>query len=216
MGRYDYEYVWDIRYCYPKSNVLKNKLDIKDSAVLEEAERRITALNILEILENPVKGCLDFKHLCDIHKQIFRDIFEWAGQPQVVNISKGNLFCNCQYIDSYAGELFQKLKGETYLIQTAPNELPGRLAYYLSEINVLHPFREGNGRAQRVFIEYLAGSIGWHVDFSDITDKEMIEASASAFALEYKPMVDMFRRILSPITRKEMQSFRKKLGLKTD
>lgn len=87
------------------------------------------------------------------------------------------------------------------------------MTYYLSEINVLHPFREGNGRAQRVFIEYLAQCAGFYVDFSQVDSKEMIEASALSFAREYGMMTEMFRRILSPITSQEQQAFRKKLGI---
>lgn len=72
-----------------------------------------------------------------------------------------------------------------------------RLAYYLSEINVLHPFREGNGRAQRLFIEYLADHAGYKVDFSDVTADEIIIASAESFARDYDKINEMFERITS-------------------
>ncbi len=92
---------------------------------------------------------------------------------------------------------------------TPAQSIPERLTYYLSEINVLHPFREGNGRTQRIFIEYLA----WHVDFSDVSDDEMIEASVMAFALEYEKMISMFRRITTQIPPDEQKEFRIKIGL---
>ena len=65
-----------------------------------------------------------------------------------------------------ADSLFKNLKQEDYLKDTPKEKVPLRLSYYLSEINVLHPFREGNGRTQRLFIEYLAGNAGYSVDFS--------------------------------------------------
>jgi cell filamentation protein len=164
-------------------------------------------------MEFPVKGKLDLRHLRAIHRFIFSDIYEWAGELRTVNIAKGNQFCNYLYLEDYANGVFQKLKGEKYLSKTLPGGIPKRLAYYLSEVNALHPFREGNGRTQRVFIEYLAQAAGWRIDFSDVSDKEMIEASASAFALEYEPMERIFERILSPITPEEQRAFRVKIGL---
>ena len=83
----------------------------------------------------------------------------------------------------------------------------------MSEINVLHPFREGNGRMQRIFIEYLAQHVGFYVDFSQVSSKEMVEASALSFAREYRTMTEMFRNILSTITPQEQQAFRKKIGM---
>lgn len=213
MSGYDYEYEWDSKYCYPNSFVLKNKLNIRGAAELSDAERRITALNLLEIKENPVRGQFDLKHLRGIHKAVFQEIYSWAGQLRTVDIAKGNQFCLAVHIDTYASGIFTKLKAERYLDSTESESIPERLTYYLSEINVLHPFREGNGRAQRVFIEYLAMAAGFHVDFSTVSAKEMIEASALSFAREYDNMTEMFRRIVSPISPQERQAFRKAIGI---
>jgi len=81
MSKYDYEYEWDIKYCYPDSSVLKNKLNILDAEALATAEREITAARIAGIMDNPVRGVFDFKHLQDIHRAIFKDIYAWAGKP---------------------------------------------------------------------------------------------------------------------------------------
>ncbi|MCL2512743.1 MAG: Fic family protein [Oscillospiraceae bacterium] len=211
MSKYDYEFERVNAYCYPDSNVLRNKLEIKDAKILDEAERRLTGLNLLEIKANPIKGKFDLKHLKAIHKYIFGDIYEWAGELRTVNIAKGNQFCLYMHLETYADGIFSELKTERLLRGTPPDEMPERLAYYLSEINVLHPFREGNGRAQRVFIEYLSQAAGWHIDFSDVSGKEMIEASAEAFAMEYDKMTAMLRRILSPVSAEERQVFNKLL-----
>jgi cell filamentation protein len=213
MSGYDYEYEQDSRYCYPNSFVLKNKLDIHDAEALTVAEREITAVTIAGIMGKPVRGRLDFKHLCDIHRAIFRDIFDWAGELRTVNIAKGNPFCMSHAVPTYAEDIFTKLKGEDFLLNKSAEEMPERLSYYLSEINVLHPFREGNGRTQRMFIEYLAQSAGYYVDFSDVSSEEMIEASVLSFDKEYAKMNEMFRRILSPTTPQEQLAFRKKIGI---
>lgn len=204
---YKYEYDWDSKYCYPNSFILINKLGIQDSKALNEAEREITAMRVTQIKETPCKGNFDLKHLQAIHRFIFRDVYEWAGQIRTVNIAKGNQFCNCMYIESGSQPIFDKLKKEDYLIGTSPDTVCDKLAYYLSEINVIHPFREGNGRAQRAFIESLAHVAGYHVDFTAINSKEMIEASALAFNCDYNKMNSIFQRITSPISAEEQQEY---------
>ena len=203
MSRYDYEYEWDILYCYPDSHVLKNKLIILDSETLATAEREITAARIAEIMDKPVRGNFDFNHLQAIHHAIFRDIFEWAGVPRTVDISKGNQFCLYRHLNTYAGGIFDTLNKEEFLRCVTANDMPERLAYYMSEINVLHPFRDGNGRTQRVFIEYLAQCAGFDVDFSSVSGDEMIEACALSFAKEYTMMIKMFKRITTKISPEE-------------
>jgi len=203
---YEYDYVWDVRYCYENSNVLRNKLGLTDSDKLLEAERRLAGLKISAAKVTPLRGKLDFKHLCGIHKFIFGDVYEWAGQLRTVNISKGNPFCNCDVLDVYGADLFGKLKTDRYLLGTPQERISERLAHYLSEINVMHPFREGNGRTQRLFIEYLALAAGYRVDFTNVTAAEMIEASVRAFDRDESLLHGIFDRITAPITRTEQRS----------
>lgn len=185
---YDYEYEWDKYYCYPNSNVLKNKLNIIDAEELFRAEREITALKTSQAMINRIQGKFDFEHLKNIHYFLFCDIYEWAGKIRTVNISKGNQFCRCDYIEEQMNKLLLKLKSENYLVDCDKVDLSKRLAYYLSEINVIHPFREGNGRTQRLFIEYVSYNAGYQLDFNKISKDEMLEASVRSFALDYELM----------------------------
>jgi cell filamentation protein len=203
---YEYSYEWDVFYCYENSNVLRNKLDITDADALRVAEREIAAVRVLEAERTPIRGKLDFKHLCDIHRYLFGDIFEWAGKLRTVNISKGNPFCNADVLDMYGAELFEKLRRERYLLTVSKECIAERLAHYLSEINVMHPFREGNGRSQRLFVEYLALIAGYRVDFTDVTAAEMIEASVRAFDRDETMMCSIFERTTTPISREEQQA----------
>lgn len=193
MKNYSYDYEWDKEYCYPASKVLINKLNIKNSNDLSIAEREITAVKLAYAKQNIINGDFDLKHLQKIHKFLFEDIYSWAGKLRHVNIAKGNQFCLAQNLESYADTIFSKLKAEKYLVGS--HNITDRLAYYLSEINVLHPFREGNGRTQRLFIEYLALNAGYRVDFSDVTPEEMIIASAESFACDYEKINAMFEKI---------------------
>lgn len=192
MKNYSYDYEWDKEYCYPNSNVLINKLNIKNSKDLSIAEREITAVKLAYAKQNIINGDFDLQHLQQIHKFLFEDIYSWAGELRHVNIAKGNQFCLAQNLESYADTIFSKLKDEKYLVGV--QNIADKLAY-LSEINVLHPFREGNGRTQRLFIEYLALNAGYRVDFSDVTPEEMIIASAESFACDYEKINAMFERI---------------------
>ena len=175
-------------YCYPNSRVLKNKFGIRDFEELSLEERKFAKYRARELFENPAQGRFDFKHLRTIHKYLFQDIYDWAGEVRTVDIAKGNLFCRYFAIEAEAKRIFDELKAEKYLRGMMIGELSGRLAYYLSEINALHPFREGNGRTQREFIRQLALFNGYFLSFVGIKEEEMIAASEASFKLDYEPM----------------------------
>ena len=105
----------DTLYCYPDSNVLINKLDIGEQKKLEIFERKLTMLRLLELIDKPLDGDFDFRHLKEIHHYIFQDIYAWAGEVRKVDIAKGNMFCNVKFIDAQAEEIFGRLKKEKYL-----------------------------------------------------------------------------------------------------
>lgn len=178
---YDYFYddEQDAKYCYPGTNVLKNKLDIRDLDRLHEAERDYSSVRQAELSNMGVTGDFSFKHLCSIHKQLLQDVYSWAGKTRTVDISKGTIFCLVQFIESQFDDLYRKLKKENFLADIADEkEMDKRLAFYLGELNMIHPFREGNGRTQRIFIEQLCLNNGrFEIDFTEITKEEMIAAS---------------------------------------
>lgn len=212
---YSYSFDRDLKYCYPNSFVLKNKLSIESEHDLVIAEREISSLRVMEIENQPLKGKLDFKHLKDIHYTIFKDIYEWAGQVRSVNISKGSVFCYYDNIESYADYVFNKLKEENYLINAGKDNIYDRLSFYMSEINALHPFREGNGRSQRVFMSYLAKVAGYELNFEEITQEKMIELSSRAFSNGHEEYIEMFKRISNQISEKEQMVFIESIGLKS-
>lgn len=209
-----YEYDWDSKYCYPNQYILRNKLNIKDQDILNEAEQKITALKILELKMNPIKGNLGVKHLLGMHKFIFCDIYSWAGKIRTVNISKGNDFCRCLFIIENLEVLFSKLQNENYLIGLSKKDAILRISYYLGELNAIHPFREGNGRSQRAFIEILAQVAGYYIDFSNVTARDMIEASSDAFNQDYQKMDALIEKIISEILLEEQELFIHKITTK--
>ena len=183
---YSYEYDYDNLYCYKDSIVLKNKLNIKDKDKFFKAEREITSLRTTQSLVNPIKGNFDEDHLKAIHRFLFSDIYEWAGEIRTINISKGNSFCQALYIEDFLKKLFKELKNESYLDNLPKEELIKRLSYYLGEINAIHAFREGNGRTQRLFVTYLARRQGYDLQFANVEPQQMIDASYNSFLGDYE------------------------------
>ena len=104
----------DKKYCYPDSEVLKNKLNIRDKDELFEAEKKLTFARLQKLQSEPIKGKFDFAHLKAIHKYIFQDLYDWAGEERTVDIGKGNLFCTVPYIQEYAKSVFNKYHSQCY------------------------------------------------------------------------------------------------------
>lgn len=181
---YDYFYKddGDKKYCYPESNVLKNKLNIRELELLHEAERDYSSVRQAELARKGVTGDFSMKHLCSIHKHLFQDIYSWAGKTRTVDISKGTIFCLVQFIEPQFDDLYKRLKDENFLADiTDKEEMSIRLAYYLGELNMIHPFREGNGRTQRIYIEQLCMNNGrFEIDFTEVSKEEMLVASVQS------------------------------------
>ncbi len=175
---YDYEYDSNDPYVYAGTNVLRNKFGLRDFDELWDTERAITGVAAAEIEEHPIQGSFDLEHLKSIHKALFGDIYDWAGTVREKGfISKGNsLFCSAEFIIPYSDDLFAKLKAENYLQGLDREEFIRRVAFYISEINALHPFREGNGRTQRIFINQLAKQAGWNLNFKTVDPERLCDA----------------------------------------
>ena len=178
-------------YTDPVTGVLYNKLGLRTAAELEAADREITHAALILLDESPVPPSYDLRHLREIHKRIFGDIYQWAGQIRTVAIAKGAMFCLPQYIDSSAAVIFRELHDEDCLRGLHRSAFVGRLAYYLGEVNALHPFREGSGRAQRVFFWPLARTARFTLGWQHLDPARNVEASAAIMRGDPEPMREM-------------------------
>lgn len=181
-------------YCYPGTDVLINKLGIKNNKDLLESEGMLSGFRLAHLLRKPIihEG-FDLKHLQKIHKFIFQDVYTWAGEIRIVDINKGNYFCRHKYIEEEAKRIFGEIKRENYLKGLDKEDFSDRLAYYSGEINALHPFREGNGRATREFIRCLAYNAGYTIDFSKIDVKKLFNAFVKSFSSGHKDLKELFK-----------------------
>jgi cell filamentation protein, protein adenylyltransferase len=175
----------------PTTGVLYNKLGLVSAADLEAAEREITHAALILLDESPVSPSYDLSHLREIHKRIFGDVCEWAGQIRTVTIAKGAVFCLPQYIGSSATIIFREPHDENCLRGLRRDAFIGRLAYYLGEVNALHPFREGNGRAQRAFFGQLARDAGFTLAWQHLDPVRNVEASVAIMRGDPEPMHEM-------------------------
>lgn len=190
-------------YVFPNANILKNKFNLKDKDKLSEMERLYSTSRLAEIKEKPIDGNFDLDHLKSIHKYVFQDIYEWAGKIRTVDIAKSTMFCSLMHLDNYQKNVFDSLKKENYLVGTDIETFTKRAAYYLGEINMIHPFREGNGRTQREFIRELALNAGYdlNLDNPSISRERMIQASIQSANVNNDALEAIIRENIKPIQR---------------
>ena len=168
-------------YVYPNTEILKNKFGIRDSERLLEIEKTITLGAWQDIREGKIKikKTFDYKHLKSLHKELFKDLYDWAGKERTVDISKpGTLFCRAMFIEEEAKRIFNNLKKDNFLKDIKDkSKFSEKLGQLFLDINMLPPFREGNGRSQRLFIGDLAKENGYYLEWANISKEEMIQIS---------------------------------------
>jgi len=184
-------------YVYPETNVLRNLRDIRDAGQLSKFEAIATTRRTVELEHEPIQGRFDARHLQAIHNHIFQDVYEWAGDFRTVNISKsGDPFAFHQHIVSSLDKMCLELKREWHLAGSDLERFAIRGAYYLGEMNAIHPFRDGNGRTQREFVRELGLRNGLMMDWNKVSREEMIEASRRSLRVDNAGLEQVLRKAL--------------------
>ncbi|VFS01702.1 cell filamentation protein Fic [Citrobacter koseri] len=175
---------------------MRNRLGIRQVQRLEQAAYELTALRAATIEPGPlVRG---LPQLRAIHRQLYQDVFDWAGQLREVDIYQGDTrFCHFAYIEKEGNALMQDLEEEGYLVGLTKEKFADRLAHYYCEINVLHPFRIGSGLAQRIFFEQLALHAGYILSWSGIQVAEWSQANQSGAMGDLSGLQAIFRKGVS-------------------
>lgn len=182
-------------YFTQQDDVLENKLGITDSEELRRAEERIVPIRMAEITSKPPKGKKDFKYLKSIHRKLFYDIYSFAGKVRTMDIAKGkSAFCYVQNIDSEQQRIFLNVSSIPWN-RLSRDDFVDNLTILSADLNALHPFREGNGRALRTYLILLAGQYGYHLDFGAVENEALMEADIRAFYGD----LDMLKNIYSDI-----------------
>ena len=160
--------------CYPNTTVLVNKFGIKNQEELDRVEKQITLLRAVQAEQETKFENVDFEFYKNTHRRIFADVYEWAGTVRTINISKkGTVFCNACEIERIGRLKFERLKKQNYLRKMDSGNFLDELTDLYHELNMLHPFREGNGRTLRLFVTLLVRNTGGDIDFNN-TDSDLL------------------------------------------
>jgi cell filamentation protein len=183
FGGYD---AFDDPYAYKGTSVLKNTLKTRNAAVLAAFEMEMTALRAEEPL--PL-GRFGPAHYCAVHRHLFQDVYRWAGRYRTVRTAKdGNWFCFPENIPREMKRVFGDLRRSSFLADRRFDDFAAGAADFIAELNAVHPFREGNGRAQLSFLHLLALGAGHPLDLSRIRPEPFLRAMVTSFAGDVKPL----------------------------
>ncbi|PIC63437.1 hypothetical protein CSV79_11625 [Sporosarcina sp. P13] len=169
MGKYNDEENDDYLIKY-------NLLEIDSHKELERAEALAFSLRAMALEQNDfIFESFTLKKFQQLHHYLFQDIYPFAGKFRDVQLMKGaTRFCQVQFLNSYASNLFMELNEEP--LWNSLNEAADRLAYFKAELNMLHPFREGNGRTIRIFLHAYAISRGIEWSYETLESEKYLHA----------------------------------------
>jgi len=143
-------------------------------------------------------GPLDYAHYRAIHHHLFQDIYDWAGQPRTLRTGKGgNWFCYPENIQAEAERLFRWLAERSHLTDLDSHEFARDAAYFLSELNAVHPFREGNGRTQLVFLKLLTMNAGRPFSDEALEPERTLVAMIQSFGGDLEPLTALVADLIA-------------------
>jgi cell filamentation protein len=162
-----------------RNNILKNVPGYTDQAKLDKFERFTTAAAAVELELNPVQGSFDRAHLQQIHRELFREVFPWAGELRPTDLRRAGFppFVRKEFLGVTLDNTLAALAAEKHLKGLNEETFSARAAHFLGELNHIHPFREGNGRTQREFFRELAAEAGHRLNWGRVKPALMYEAS---------------------------------------
>jgi cell filamentation protein len=184
----------DDPYCYPGTSVLRNRLGLREQAELDDFEAAITAQRADEPL--PLDR-LDLAAYRAIHRHLFQDIFDWAGEFRTIRIAKqGSMFCYPENIEREMRRLLDTLEERHELRGLTLGAFAESAAHVLAELDAIHPFREGNGRTQNVFLAILGERAGYPLDLSRLDPQAMLGAMIASFAGDETPLSELIGQLI--------------------
>jgi len=180
-------------YCYPGTTVLRNRLNVTNDEILSEAERALSevAADAIEFAQPPY----DLRYLKALHNRLFSDLYEWAGELRTVDISKGTThFCTTTRIEPEAEKLLTSLAKANWFQGMDRAQLVTASAELFGDLNVVHPFREGNGRTQRILFEHIIVNAGYEISWWAVDAEEWTQANIDAVVCDYRALREVFER----------------------
>jgi cell filamentation protein len=148
-------------YCYPGTDVLRNKENIRDNVELEAFERTHSADRLETLPRNLPISVAGYR---EIHRYMLQDVYDWAGEYRTVDTGRTAPFCKAEFIGRHMDARFAAINAEDNLRGLAPERFAARAAEHICELNAIHCFLDGNGRTQRAFLDALAAEADHKID----------------------------------------------------
>lgn len=173
-------------YTYPNSPVLRNKLGLTSATQLDRMERLLVTQRAAEGIPS---GRFGLAHLRAIHRHLFQDIYDWAGEIRTVEIAKDrHQFQFRRFIATGMQDVHQRVVRAAFLPGLSPADFAVAAGRIMGDVNYVHPFREGNGRTQLFYLEQLAERAGHPVDLIRLEPRSWVAASRASHSGDYEPM----------------------------
>lgn len=154
--------------CYPGTTVLVNKLGLKQQEALDQAEKVAVTLRSVEVEQAGTDCPFTFDFYCDLHRHLFQDLYDWAGTLRTVDLSKkGTSFYPADSLREMGEAKFQWLQSMKEFRDMSRSDFVSAVTEFYHELNMLHPFREGNGRTERLFFTLLIRRAGYQINFAE-------------------------------------------------
>jgi cell filamentation protein len=190
-------------YLDPETGVLRNLVGARARESLDDAEGSLSFARLVQLMDRPPRPTGDLTELCAIHRHLFQDLYDWAGQIRIIDIRKNvegaEFFLPSGMIERASVFAAGELHSDNALRGLDRAHFIDRLAYHYDQVNYIHPFREGNGRVQRVFWNRIAVAAGWQLDWrpvhGDVNDRASRAASDQR---DLGPLRAMFDQIVTP------------------
>lgn len=190
-------------YLHPATGILRNRVGARTRAELDRAEGDLSFAAMIQLLTRPPRPTGDLTELRAIHRGLFADVYDWAGEIRTVDIRKdadgAEFFLPVSMIDRAASFTAEELRSDGMLRGLDRRRFVQRLAHHYDQLNYIHPFREGNGRAQRLFWDRVARDAGWELDWRRVSGAENDRASRIASETrDLRPLCTMLERAVIP------------------
>ncbi|AEV29032.1 protein involved in cell division [Sphaerochaeta pleomorpha str. Grapes] len=181
---------------YPHTSCLVNFFSIKERTKLRKIEALFANVRSAEILTEDPKNTFDFEYLKSIHARLFGDLYPSSGQIRTMTAAKRTVFSNPEFIESASEDIFSRLRKDRYLKDLEREDFINDLAFYMGEVEALHPFRDGNGRAARLFFYQLVLNAGYDLDWSMVDPDRLLEADIAAIDGDYQLLIDVLEEVI--------------------
>jgi len=192
-------------YVDPTTGVLRNLVGAIDRRSLDDAEGALAFARLVQLSDHEAPGTRDLAELCGIHRHLFQDVYDWAGTPRIVDIRKNvagaEHFLPWSMIERASAFAFDELRADDHLRGMDRPRFVERLAHHFDAVNYIHPFREGNGRAQRVLWGRVAETAGRRLDWRSIDSTTNVAACrAASERQDFEPLIALFDDVVVEAT----------------